>query len=406
MEQRSYGLIIEPIVEGKDYVAGDGNLSGEVINPDADWSSFAPIHEHQAPQFETNSCATQATLNAFEALHRFMYGDEQNLSDRFVARESGTDPKRGNSPQKVAEFFRKFWSPFEQDWPMDGVNTSEEYYKPVPDLLYSKAKIVKGDEKFAYEAIPNPTNLKIKEALTKGAVSMSVAAWATDENGVYYKPHGFRDNHYVWVRRIRPDGDYEVQDSYPPYIKQVRADHIPEIAYRYTLNEAAIDTIIVSIRNLIDKVTAWLKKNQPTTNNRLRLYEAAKLSIGRDASPSDNAPDELGCAETWNEIYKNAFGAYLYQGNRNATYFLYKALRDSPKFKEVTDPMEGDTVISPTGYGKNPAMPNGHVGIVFQQGIASNDSHTGKFEINYTLGSWKSKYVEKGLYPMKFYRPV
>ena len=40
--------------------------------------------------------------------------------------------------------------------------------------------------------------------------------------------------------------------------------------------------------------------------NRIKLYEAARSFIGTDASPNDLAPDELGCAETVNEIIRRA----------------------------------------------------------------------------------------------------
>ena len=38
--------------------------------------------------------------------------------------------------------------------------------------------------------------------------------------------------------------------------------------------------------------------------------------------------------------------------------------------------------------------------------IASNDSRTGKFEENYTIDSWGDRYVRRGGYFMKFYRPI
>ena len=128
--------------------------------------------------------------------------------------------------------------------------------------------------------------------------------------------------------------------------------------------------------------------------NRIKLYEAPRSFIGTDASPNDLAPDELGCAETVNEIIREALGEYLHADNRLSTYWLYKALRESQNFKEVFIPVSGLIVILPIGYGtrRNPdgtlASPNGHVGIVMLDGkIASNDSRTGKFEENYTIDS-------------------
>jgi hypothetical protein len=145
-----------------------------------------------------------------------------------------------------------------------------------------------------------------------------------------------------------------------------------------------------------------------TSDNRLKLYEAAIKHLGKDASPNDLAPDELACAETVNEIIRDAFGNYFYSGSIVSTYYMYKALRDSSLFKEVSIPTPGDVVISPTGYAtKSNVIPNGHVGIVMLEGkIASNDSRDGVFRENYTIDSWKERYVNRGGYILKFYRRV
>jgi len=248
-----HGLIIEALLP-TDYVAGDGRLSGRVINVDGDWLPFIPKFEHQAPIFETNSCASQATLNSFEILHKYVFGEELNLSDRMLAKGSGTDPAKGNTPQRVAEWFRKNWSTFEEEWPMEGVKTVDEYYKEFPDLLYSKASIVKHNNEWGYEAIVNPTKLKLKENLTKGAICMSVALMP-DENGVYYRPQGWMDTHFLTLLNVRPNGNYTILDSYPPYIKEVRGDFLPQVAYRYTLNEEVVDLIT----KLIEAIKKYLR---------------------------------------------------------------------------------------------------------------------------------------------------
>ena len=163
----------------------------------------------------------------------------------------------------------------------------------------------------------------------------------------------------------------------------------------------------------LQSILATLKLMESTDANRIKLYETALACLGIDASPSDAAPDEFGCADTVNEIYRKAFGGHFYEGNHLSTYYLYKALRSSFLFREVHIPVPGDIVISPTGFGtrKNPdgslAIPNGHVGYVMTDGkIASNDSRTGKFEINYTTNSWADRYVRRGGYFVKYYRRV
>ena len=159
------------------------------------------------------------------------------------------------------------------------------------------------------------------------------------------------------------------------------------------------------------KALGILNSLRMNDENRIRLYEAARSFIGTDASPNDLAPDELGCAETVNEIIRRAFGDYLHNDNRLSTYWLYKALRESPDFTETFIPVPGLIVISPTSFGtrRNPdstfAIPHGHVGIVMLDGkIASKNSRTGKFEENCTIDSWADRYVKRGGYFMKFHR--
>lgn len=157
-----------------------------------------------------------------------------------------------------------------------------------------------------------------------------------------------------------------------------------------------------------------ITKLRMNDENRIKLYEAAYNALDSDASPKDNAPDELACAESMNAIYTAAFGEPLYVGNLLSTYYLRKALNESPLFKKVGIAAPGDIIISATGYGhrRNPdntlVIPNGHVGIcMFGGDIASNDSrpqYRGLFRINYTQESWADRYVRRGGYPMEIYR--
>lgn len=136
-----------------------------------------------------------------------------------------------------------------------------------------------------------------------------------------------------------------------------------------------------------------------------RLYISAKSWLGVDASPNDRAPDELGCAETIHDIVFKTFGDYV--GGDLSTYRMFHALQANDKFVRVSSPLQGDIIISPTGYGTNKKIPNGHVGIVSDNNkVMSNSSATGTFEENYTIYSWKKRYVIDGGYPVYFYRRI
>jgi hypothetical protein len=136
------------------------------------------------------------------------------------------------------------------------------------------------------------------------------------------------------------------------------------------------------------------------TPNSIKVYETAKECLGKNLCENRI----YGCAETINAIFQFALGQPI--GGLASTYFMYKVLTTTPtRFKQVTDPLPGDIIISTTGYGKNePIIPNGHVGIVGRFGILSNNSNDGLLEENYTIPQWQKRYVDQGGYPMNFFR--
>ena len=119
------------------------------------------------------------------------------------------------------------------------------------------------------------------------------------------------------------------------------------------------------------------------------LYQTALKFLGKDASPLDVAPDEYGCAESVNAVYKSAFGKEI--GGSTSTYLMYKALLVSPDFTQVKTPQKGDIIISPTGLVTSRS--NGHVGIVGDYSyVYSNNSANGMWDTHLTLDVWAKRY--------------
>ncbi len=141
-----------------------------------------------------------------------------------------------------------------------------------------------------------------------------------------------------------------------------------------------------------------------TTVQGQRIYKTAVSLIGLDASPKDLATDDLGCAESVSTILATLFPPFqVILG----TYALFLALRGAPEFVEVTNPLPGDVIISPTGLGGQGGIAHGHTGIVGENRIViSNDSATGKWSSNYTLDSWRARYAQRGGYPVFFFRRI
>lgn len=139
----------------------------------------------------------------------------------------------------------------------------------------------------------------------------------------------------------------------------------------------------------------------PDKSNSGSIYLMAISKLGHDASPNDLVDDDVACAESVTTILHTLWPEMpIITG----TWTLWEYLKKSKHFQKTLFPQKGDIVISPTGTG-NGRLRNGHVGIVGEgEMIISNDSPTGLFLENFTMSSWKKKYVGAGGFPMEFYR--
>ena len=141
-----------------------------------------------------------------------------------------------------------------------------------------------------------------------------------------------------------------------------------------------IEELRILLANILDR------KNK----NREAIYNSAKTHIGWDLS--SQAPDELGCAESVSKIIQMSnpqFPTFL------STTEMYSWLMGN--WTQVSSPARGDIIISPTGYGKS----HGHVGILGDNYIYSNNSYTGRWSNNYTLQKWRKYY---STFPVLFFR--
>lgn len=137
--------------------------------------------------------------------------------------------------------------------------------------------------------------------------------------------------------------------------------------------------------------------------NRITLYLEALKYLGSDASPMDEAIDDLGCADSVSKIIINTFGNII--PGSVSTRILNEQLNKSKHFTRVKDFRPGDIIMSPTGSSKGGKISNGHVGIVGEnEQIMSNSSSTGLWTQNFTIASWVERYRMAGGYPIICYR--
>lgn len=154
---------------------------------------------------------------------------------------------------------------------------------------------------------------------------------------------------------------------------------------------------------LLDMTKEAVKKEtEKIVNPRERLLAAAQAWLGKDASTTNLAPDDLACAESVSNIIQSSiipgFPTCI------STADLKKQL---DKYCQRTLDIEpGYILISPTGTG-NGNISNGHTGIFLTPDrIASNSSATGLWTDNYSLKEWINRYRVKGGMPLLVYKPI
>lgn len=135
-----------------------------------------------------------------------------------------------------------------------------------------------------------------------------------------------------------------------------------------------------------------------------KLVASAKKLLGQNLSEGTGVPYYVACAISVNKVHQDAFGFPI--GGGASTADLYQALLVSKYFTKVQAPTPGCVVISPTGTGSNTAYPHGHVGIVGEFGICSNDSSTGIFSENYTTDSWVQQFHVNEGYPVYYFARI
>ncbi len=165
---------------------------------------------------------------------------------------------------------------------------------------------------------------------------------------------------------------------------------------------------ITSMLNLISKlkqlVSLLTLQKQSQSNMAKNIYAIAAASLGKHLTLDDSVPSDLGCAEAISFILKTAQEPIIAKGYPG-TAGLYEYLHTSGHFIIVSQAQPGDVIISPTGTSTKGST-HGHVGIVGQNGVLSNDSNTGLFLEHYTLESWQAYFGDYLGFPVYFFRAL
>ena len=248
--------VINPVkISETDYIAGD-NIEYKIVNHLGDWTKYLPVGEKQhSLYFDTMSCVSFSFLNTIEIQFKYMLDNglipaghiefledngylidgEVNLSDRWLAKQSGTT-RRGNFLTKVADTARHQGLLPEQDWlyPIDQrtlVFDWDDYYYEIPQHLKDKALRFLDYFEIKYEWVSLSydlaTNGEIQKHLKHAPLQLAAPVCPT-VNGVKEECGKNTATHATTIYDI---GDYIYQfDHYDPFKKRLALNyHTPWI---------------------------------------------------------------------------------------------------------------------------------------------------------------------------------
>lgn len=200
-----------------------------------------------------------------------------------------------------------------------------------------------------------------------------------DESVVHGKEKGFKEYQY--------DAPYTA-------IKAILDDAI--LIRKRLATVSYLQKLLITLRGMKSKPVEEINEEPES-----KLYQVAVSFLGKDASPRDFVQDGVGCAESLSTILRSFLPTFQIV---TGTWSLLDALKVHPSFVQAMKPIPGDIILCATGQGKGSVV-NGHTGVMGLNGkIMSNDSRSGLWTENYTLEAWNKYFVDKGKFPIYYFR--
>lgn len=234
---------IEDKIYPLDFVFGDAQVPDDILQPDGQWDAFLPVPEDQLKNgIETANCTGFATDHVLQTLMKRKFGGEYDFSDRYTGITAGTFPP-GNSPMTVIEKIRKESGvinesllPFSPDF-----QTVDDYYKPNPMLatLIAQGKDWLSQYRVRHDWVLDGQDAMM-EALKHSPLGAAVYAWELGPDGLYIRPPGAGDIHWVEIHGFVEDVYWKVFDQYSPYEKRLEWNFGFTRVKRYYVEQIAL----------------------------------------------------------------------------------------------------------------------------------------------------------------------
>lgn len=209
----------------EDWIAGAvGSLTYEERLPSGDWRPYLVLKEYQKGKEDSMSCVSFSACSSIEIQEKFLTGKENNYSDRWIAKMSGTTAE-GNYLYKVGDTIRNLGLVKEESYPAPPNFTFAQYHAEIPPdkLVELKAEGERWKQKWEVKT----------EFITK-----PIGLWTTvREDLMKHLKHAplqiVKPGHAI-VNIFCEDDLLRYFDTYKPFEKTLAYDQV-QTAYKYVL---------------------------------------------------------------------------------------------------------------------------------------------------------------------------
>lgn len=240
MQISNLGYIHEDKKE-EDWVFGShSRVPNIMLRPDRDWRGVLPIYEQQAPKFEPYSCVSEVTSNIEANIKKQRYEIESNDSARFLASITDTGARGGNGPNTIGEARRKKGNVSEELYATLDAETFEEYYKKIPKSVLQEARRRLSEWDFLHDYVPEDTPEALYDALKFSPLGVGVPPMKRD--GDFWVPsyNRAKPTHYMTCVYVKNKDYFELEDTYPPFLKKVPWDFPFDAVKRYYVEKKEV----------------------------------------------------------------------------------------------------------------------------------------------------------------------
>lgn len=383
-----YGLL-EQFYELGAYFLSDAKVPYIPFNESGDWEEWLPKYENQTTKLgeETSGCTVHGSQNQIETLHKFLYKEEPNYSERYTYNLVPVTPLKGTDPQNTHECIRKHGLIDERYLPMTDSLIDYTDKTAITGSLLARGQYWLSRYDYKHEWLWSQNNRPanyidiLKDALTTCPLAVSVSAW--NLVGDEYVSYGDVNNHYCLLYKIDNEGHPWVFDTYDHSRKKLSKDHNIRRAKRIWLQKKTKREMGIMVKLLQNIVKSFMK---PT------LADVVEKHLGEDVTPRDTTPDSVACVDVGTTIIRELYPEVPYMVSTVVADKWFS--NPANGWKKVVEPEKDCIVISPTQGERI-----GHFAFILSDGlIASNNSfgaYAGKITKNYTWESWNKRFKTK-----------